>query len=86
VALAEWLTYRRRCDLHADEREAIRREVLAELFQKHGRDFRLSMGGRWTIGALTQRRFAALMIERYGIRPPQTNPDRHPIVYGGGRS
>ena len=45
VAVAKQLDYRAFCDRHADEREAIRLEVPAELRLQHGSDFGTGMGG-----------------------------------------
>jgi hypothetical protein len=70
VSVAQQREYRAACDEHADEREAIRRQVLAEYRAKYGPDFGNSMGGRWAIGHRTLVRFTAYMAERYGIAPP----------------
>ena len=66
VSVERQREYRIACEQHADEREAIRRQVLAE----YGADFANNMGGRWAIGHQTRARFTAYMAERYGIRPP----------------
>ena len=59
------------CDEHADEREAIRREVLAEYRERQGPDFPSTSGGYWAVGFKTNRRFAAYMELKYGVSPPR---------------
>jgi hypothetical protein len=56
--------YRVACDEHADEREAIRRQLLAEYQAKYGSHIGGSMGGRWAVGHQTLVRFATFMAER----------------------
>ena len=70
-----WLAKRREywaaCDEHADEREAIRRQVLVEFQAKYGADFPGTTGGHWMVGLKANRRFSAYMEQRYGVFPPQ---------------
>src|SRR5277367_4397797 len=66
VALVRQQEYYARCDEHAEEREVIRLEVLAELRAKHGANFGHTMGGRWAVGHLTWKRFQAFMEVSYG--------------------
>ena len=80
VAIAKQRDYRALCDQHADEREAIRHKVLAELRLEHGPDFGTGFGGRWIVGRLTQRRFAAYIAQRYGLFPE--GGGRNDIIYG----
>jgi hypothetical protein len=63
--------YRAACGEHADEREAIRRQVLAEYRAKFGADFPNTTGGHWAVGLRTSKRFAAHMELRYGVFPPR---------------
>ena len=69
-----WLAQRREywgvCDEHADERESIRREVLAEYRAKYGGNFPSTTFGHWAVGLRTNERFAALMALNYGVSPP----------------
>jgi hypothetical protein len=58
------------CGEHADEREAIRCQVLAEFRAKYGADFPITSGGHWAVGLRTNKRFAAYMELRYGVFPP----------------
>ena len=59
------------CDEHADEREAIHRQVLAEFRAKYGPNFPSTSGGHWAVGLKTSKRFAAYMELRYGVFPPR---------------
>lgn len=61
VALAYW---REVYDAHY---EAVREEIVHHLMHKHGRDHRLSAGGRWLIEAMVSRELAT----RFGARSPQ---------------
>jgi hypothetical protein len=69
-----WIAKRREywtaCDEHADEREAIRRRVLAEFRAKYGPNFPSTSGGHWAVGLRTNKRFAVLMALNYGVSPP----------------
>jgi hypothetical protein len=56
--------YRAVCDQHADEYEAIRRQVLGDRSPPD------SMLGRWALGYNARARLTAYMAERYGIHPP----------------
>jgi hypothetical protein len=85
VAVAGQRDYQARCDEHAADREAIRQEVLAELRTQHGADFGQTMGGRWAVGALTQKRFAAFIATQCGMRPEHAGAPQNTIVYGEGR-
>ena len=58
------------CDDHVDEREAIRRQVLAEYQAKFGADFPSTTDGHWAVGLRTNKRFAAFMGLRHGVFPP----------------
>lgn len=69
VAGAAQRGFRALCDRHADEREAIRLEVLAELREKHGPDFGMGFGARWILGRQTHQRFAAYIAEKYRLHP-----------------
>jgi hypothetical protein len=80
VAVAKQHDYQAFCDRHADEREAIRQEVLAELRLEHGPDFGTGMGGRWMVGRLTHQRFMAYIAIKYGVAPE--GGTRNPIIYG----
>lgn len=80
VAVAKQHDYQAFCDRHADEREAIRQEVLAKLRLEHGPDFGTGMGGRWMVGRLTYQRFVAHILARYGVHPEATG--RNEVVYG----
>jgi hypothetical protein len=80
VAIAKQRAYQSFCDRHADEREAIRQEVLAELRLEHGPDFGTGMGGRWMVGRLTNQRFTAHILAKYGVHPE--GGARNPIIYG----
>ena len=71
--LPNGVRYYAACDDHADEREAIRREVLMEDPAKYGADFGASMGGRWAIGHTTLTRFAKYMAEQHGVSPPRSS-------------
>ena len=73
IFVAQEREYRVICDQHAEEREAIREQVLAELRAKHGPSFGGSLGGRWAVGLETQERFEAHMARQYGVSPP--SPD-----------
>src|SRR6476619_4614 len=68
-----WIAKRREywaaCDEHADEREAIRREVLVEYQVKYGPNFPCTTFGHWAVGLRTNERFAALMALTYGVSP-----------------
>jgi hypothetical protein len=70
VSVAQQRQYHTACDEHADEREAIRREVLMEYRTRYGADFGASMGGRWAIGHTTLMRFTTYMAEQHGVSPP----------------
>jgi hypothetical protein len=70
VSVAQRRQYYAACDEHADERDAIRREVLMEYRAKYGADFGASMGGRWAIGHTTLMRFTTYMAEQHGVSPP----------------
>jgi hypothetical protein len=59
------------CDEHADEREAIRRQVLAEYRERYGPNFPSTTGGHWAVGLRTSKRFAAFMELEYGVSPPR---------------
>ena len=83
VAVAKQHDYQAFCDRHADQREAIRQEVLAELRLEHGPDFGTGMGGRWIVGRLTHRRFAAHIETKYGVYPEASG--RNEVVYGASR-
>jgi hypothetical protein len=80
VALARQQEYHARCNEHADEREVIRLEVLAELRAKYGANFGGSTGGRWAIGHLTWKRFEAFMEANSGVRRPVTPRVLHSIA------
>jgi hypothetical protein len=82
VAVARQRDYQAFCDRHADEREAIRLEVLAELRLQHGPDSGTGMGGRWMVGRLTHQRFVAHIAEKYGVHPPG-GAGRNEVRYGG---
>lgn len=60
VTLAHWRVV---CDEHYDR---VRDEVVEHLRRKHGRDHRLSAGGRWLIEAMVARELQ----ERFGAFPP----------------
>jgi hypothetical protein len=81
VAVAKQRDYQAFCDRHADEREAIRLEVLAELRLQNGPDFGTGMGGRWMVGRLTHQRFVAHIAEQYGVHPGRAG--RNEVKYGG---
>jgi hypothetical protein len=70
-----WIAKRRQywaaCDEHADEREAIHRQVLAEYRAKHGGNFPSTTFGHWAVGLATNERFAAFMALTYGVSPPR---------------
>jgi hypothetical protein len=59
------------CDDHADEREAIRHQVLAEFRAEKGANFPSTTGGHWMVGLRTSKRFAAYMELRYDVFPPR---------------
>ncbi len=82
VLIAKQREHQARCDAHADDREAIRQEVLAELRAQHGASFGLSIGGRWAVGLLTRKRFEALMEMKYGARMEGPRWPRNAIIYG----
>jgi hypothetical protein len=69
-----WLARRQEyctaCEEHADEREAIRCQVLAEFRAKYGADFPGTSGGHWAVGLRTSKRFAAYMELRSGVFSP----------------
>jgi hypothetical protein len=46
--------YQAICDKHAEEREAIRQQVLADFRAKHGKSLGLSTFTRWAVKGLTQ--------------------------------
>ena len=70
IWIAKQRDYRAICDEHADEREAIRRQVLAEYRARPGADFGSGMGGRLVVGLRTNKRFAIHLGLRYGVWPP----------------
>jgi hypothetical protein len=80
VAVAAQRDYQALCDEHADEREVIRQEVLAEFRGRFGPGFGQTMGGRWAIGEVTRRRFCAHM-EGHGISAPDSAA-RNEVTYG----
>lgn len=80
IAIAKQRDFQSFCDQHADEREAIRLEVLAELRLAHGPHFGAGMGGRWMVGRLTHQRFVAHIAEKYRLHPE--GGGRNPIIYG----
>jgi hypothetical protein len=83
VAVAAQRDHQALYDEHADEREVIRQEVLTELRARHGVDFGHTMGGRWAVGEMTRKRFAARMARRYGMVAPEgTNSARNKVIYG----
>jgi hypothetical protein len=87
VAVAAEGAYRDRCQEHSGEREVIRQQVLAEYRERFGPDFGHSMGGRWAVGEMAKKRFAAFMADRYRVPPrptyqgtqsPMARPERMP--------
>lgn len=84
VAIAGQREYHAACDDHADEREAIRQQVLVEFQDKYGPQFGQTMGGRWAVGQIAHRRFTALMADKHSASPPALNSARNAVVYGGG--
>jgi hypothetical protein len=69
-----------RCRSHAAD-SLTTSEVLAELRARHGQQFGYTMGGRWAISVLTERRFRAFIAEKLSLdRPPP--PTRNPVIYG----
>jgi hypothetical protein len=85
ISIASHQEYRATCEERAEERETIRQEVLAEYQSRFGREFGYSMGGRWAVGAMTRKRFAAYMVAKYAVVQPDVEAAKHPIIYGGGR-
>jgi hypothetical protein len=85
VSITGQQDYRTRCNEHAADREAIRLEVLAELQAEHGPNFGGSMGGRWAVGELTRKRFAAFMAIQFGEQPHRCEATLSTITYGGSR-
>jgi hypothetical protein len=82
VAVAKQRDYHARCDEHAADREIIRKQVLAELRAQHGPGFGHTMGGRWAVGELTRKRFAAWMAIQFGVTLEHDGPTKNTITYG----
>ena len=83
VSIAVQQDYRAACADHADERDAIRQQVLVEYRGKYGPQFGQTMGGRWVIGHLTHKRFTALMAEKHSVLPPDRATGKNRVAYGG---
>lgn len=84
VAVANQRDFQAFCDAYVADRDIIRQAVLAELRTKHGASFGQTMGGRWAIGALTQKRFAAFMAIQFGVPPRIDVPMKNTVAYGRG--
>ena len=85
VAVAAERDYQGLCDEHADEREVIRQQVLAEYRERFGPNFGHSMGGRWAVGEMTRKRFAAFMANKYRASQSTTPVSRNSVTYGEAR-
>lgn len=85
VSVARRRDYRSACDDHADEREAIRQQVIAGYQEKLGPQFGQTMGGRWAVGQLAHKRFATLMADKYAVSASDPAIGRHILTYGGSR-
>ena len=75
--------YRAACDDHADEREAIRQQVIAEYREHLGSQFGQTTGGRWAVGQLAHKRFTTLMAHKYAVSAPNSGTGKHILTYGG---
>lgn len=85
VAVAAQRDYRALCDKHADAREAIRQEVLADYRTRFGVQFGNSSGGRWAVGEVTRKRFATYMAEKHGVSTNGAGSARNTVRYGGAK-
>ncbi len=85
VAAAAEGDFQALCDAHAADREAIREEVLAEYRERFGPAFGYTMGGRWAVGEMARKRFAAFMADRYRMARPMTHVARNSVTYGEAR-
>jgi hypothetical protein len=83
VAIASQCDFRAAFDEHADEREVIRAQVMAEFRETNGPQFGLTMGGRWAVGQVTRKRFTAQMANKYSLDAPDQTAGKHTITYGG---
>ena len=85
IFVARQRAYRVACDAHADERDAIRHQVLVEYQDKYGPRFGRTTGGRLAVGQLAQKRFETLMAEKYSVIAPDRTAGRHAATtYGAG--
>lgn len=84
VSLAREREYRDMCNEHAAVRKAIRDQVIAEQRAQRGESFGYTMGSRWMIGLITQKRFEAFVALTYGMQGPAMTPAINAIKYGDG--
>jgi hypothetical protein len=83
VAIASQHDFRNACDEHADEREVIHAQVMAEFREKYGPQFGQTMGGRWAVCAVTRKRFTDHIADKYSLAAPNQAAGKHTITYGG---
>lgn len=82
VSLAREREFRTFLEEHAEEREAIRGQVLSEYRERFGPGFGSSMGGRWAVGEMTRKRFAAYMEIKFGAVRQKTGAGTNMVIYG----
>jgi len=73
--------YAEQCEKFDDDRRRIEEDVLRELRTTRDADFPTSMGGKWLVRLMADRRFRAYLEIEHGIRKPAVT-SRHPITYG----
>jgi hypothetical protein len=81
LGFEEQRAYAEDCKKYEDNRKRIMTEVLTELRLTRRADFPTSIGGRWMVQLLSDRRFQAFLEIEHGIVKPAVI-SRHPVKYG----